>query len=204
MKTIAQILSILFHPLLLATYLVTIIGFYFPAMLSITPQSFKIVLGFVFCFTFLLPVVNIIMFRYFGTISSYTLHVRSERLIPFVAIAIIYVVMVFLFYTKLPLSANFNKLMVIVTSLVIFSALATFLYKVSIHSLAACGMIGILLPLNKALENNILLWPTAMALVIAGLVMSARLYLNAHTFNEVIMGAVAGFTISFAGMLIMF
>jgi membrane-associated phospholipid phosphatase len=180
------------------------IGFYFPTMLSITPQSFKIVLGFVFCFTFLLPVVNIIMFRYFGTISSYTLHARSERLIPFVAIAIIYVVMVFLFYTKLPLSQNFNKLMVIVTTLVVFSAVVTFLYKVSIHSLAACGMIGILLPLNKALENNILLWPTAIALVIAGLVMSARLYLNAHTFNEVIMGAVAGFSIGFAGMLIMF
>ncbi|MEY4931508.1 MAG: hypothetical protein RI909_2232 [Bacteroidota bacterium] len=204
MRTAAQILSILFHPLLLATYLVTMIGFYFPTMLSITPQSFKIVLGFVFCFTFLLPVVNIIMFRYFGTISSYTLHARSERLIPFVAIAIIYVVMVFLFYTKLPLSQNFNKLMVIVTTLVVFSAVVTFLYKVSIHSLAACGMIGILLPLNKALENNILLWPTAIALVIAGLVMSARLYLNAHTFNEVIMGAVAGFSIGFAGMLIMF
>ncbi len=204
MRAAAQILSILFHPLLLATYLVTLIGFYFPAMLAISPQSFKIILGFVFCFTFLLPVVNIIMFRYFGTISSYTLHTRTERLIPFVAIAIIYVVMVFLFYTKLPLSANFNKLMVIVAALVVFSTIVTFLYKVSIHSLAVCGMIGILLPLNKALENNILLWPTAMAFLIAGLVMSARLYLNAHTFNEVITGAVAGFTIGFAGMLMMF
>jgi membrane-associated phospholipid phosphatase len=112
--------------------------------------------------------------------------------------------MIFLFYTRLPVSINFNKLMAIVTALVVFSAIATFFYKVSIHSLGASGMIGILLPLNKAIENNALLWPTAIALVIAGLVMSARLYLNAHTFNEVVTGALAGFSIGFAGMLIMF
>lgn len=204
MRTVAKIISILFHPLLLATYLFAIVGFYFPVMLSISPQNSKIILGIVFGFTFILPVINIIMFRYFGTISSYTLHVRTERLVPFVAIAIIYLVMIFLFYTKLPVSINFNKLMAIVTALVVFSAVATFFYKVSVHSLGASGMIGILLPLNKAIENSVLLWPTAIALVIAGLVMSARLYLNAHTFNEVIMGAFAGFSIGFAGMLIMF
>jgi membrane-associated phospholipid phosphatase len=189
---------------MLATYLVTIVGFYFPTMLAISPRNFNIILGFVFCFTFILPVVNIIMFRYFGTISSYTMHNRHERMVPFVAITVIYLVMIFLFYNKLPISANFNKLMAIVTALVVVSTLITFFYKVSVHSLAASGMIGILLPLNKAIENNMLLWPTAITLVIAGLIMSARLYLNTHTFNEVLTGALTGFTIGFAGMLIMF
>ncbi len=204
MRIAAQIISILFHPLLLATFLVAIVGHYFPIMLEISPGNFKIILGFVFSFTFVLPVINLIMFRYFGTISSYTLNERTERLVPFVAIAIIYLVMIFLFYNKLPLSQNFNKLMTIVTALVVCSALITFFYKVSIHSLAAGGMIGILLPLNKAVENNALLWPTAVILVIAGLIMSARLYLNAHTFNEVFMGGLAGFLIGFFGMLIMY
>jgi membrane-associated phospholipid phosphatase len=112
--------------------------------------------------------------------------------------------MIFLFYNKLPLSSNFNKLMTIVAALVVCSTIITFFYKVSVHSLAACGMIGILLPLNKAIENNVLLWPTAIVLVIAGLIMSARLYLNAHTFNEVLTGALTGFTIGFAGTLLMF
>jgi membrane-associated phospholipid phosphatase len=188
----------------MATYLVVILRYYFPVMLSISPQHFKIILGFVFCFTFILPVVNMVVFRQFGTISSYTMHDRTERLIPFVAITFIYLVMVFLFFNKLPMSMNFNKLMVIVTALVVFSAVTTFFYKLSIHSLAACGMIGILLPLNKAIENNALLWPTAIIIAFAGLIMSARLYLNAHTVNEVIMGAMTGFTIGFAGMLIMF
>jgi membrane-associated phospholipid phosphatase len=112
--------------------------------------------------------------------------------------------MIFLFYNKLPLSENFNKLMVIVTALVVVSTLITFFYKISIHSVAVSGLIGIMLPLNKAIEYNVLLWPTAIVLVIAGLVMSARLYLNAHTFNEVLTGALTGFSIGFAGMLILF
>lgn len=94
--------------------------------------------------------------------------------------------------------------MALVASLVILSTIITFFYKVSIHSLAASGLIGIMLPLNKAIENNALLWPTAWVLLISGLIMSARLYLNAHTFNEVLTGAMAGFIVGFAGMLIMF
>ena len=184
--------------------MVIIIGFYFPLMLEISPRNFNLILGFVFCFTFILPMVNIIMFRYFGTISSYTMHERNERLVPFVAISIIYLVMIFLFYNKLPLSESFNRLMAIVTVLVVVSTLITFFYKISVHSVAASGIIGIMLPLNKAIENNVLLWPTAIALVVAGLIMSARLYLNAHTFNEVLTGALTGFSIGFAGMLILF
>jgi membrane-associated phospholipid phosphatase len=204
LRKVAQTISVLFHPLLLATYLVAIVGYYFPVMLSISPRNFKLVLGIVFGFTFIFPMINIIMFRYFGTISSFTMHARTERLIPFVAIAIIYMVMIFMFYMKLPLSPNFNKLMIIVTALVLFSAVVTFFYKISIHSLAASGMVGMMLPLNKAIENNALLWPTVIVMVIAGSIMSARLYLNAHTPNEVLMGALSGFSIGFAGMLIMF
>jgi len=204
LRTAAKIISFVFHPLMFASYMMVIIGTYFPVMLSITPSSFKIILGFVFCFTFILPVANIIMFRYFGTISSFSMHSRSERLIPFIAISLIYIVMVFLFFKKLPLGMDFNKLMAIVAILVVTSTVITFFYKVSIHSIAASGMIGILLPMNKAIENNLLLWPTAIAMVIAGLIMSSRLYLNAHTFYEVLLGAFTGFSIGFAGMLILF
>ncbi len=204
MRTGAHIISFIFHPLLLATYLVAILGFYFPAILSIAPQNFKVILAFVFCFTFILPVVNLVMFRQFGTISSYTLRERTDRLLPFVAIMIIYLVMTFLFFNKLPFSTNLNKFMVIVAALVVFSTFLTFFFKVSVHSVAMGGMIGILLPLNKAIDSQLLLWPTVIALTIAGLVMSSRLYLNTHTSTEVSVGFVSGFAISFAAMLVLF
>ncbi|MBP9927572.1 MAG: hypothetical protein KBF45_16480 [Cyclobacteriaceae bacterium] len=204
MRILATIISIIFHPLLLTTYLVMLLGYYFPSLLMIAPENFKIILAFVFCFTFLLPAVNMLMFKLFGTISSYTLETRRERIIPFLAISLIYVVTTFLFYNKLRFSQNFNHLILLVTVLVVVSAALTLLYKVSVHSLSVWGVIGIILPLNKALEQTYLLWPTTIALVIAGLVMASRLYLNSHTPRQVLVGSLVGFSIGFLGIIFLF
>ncbi|MBL7863137.1 MAG: phosphatase PAP2 family protein [Cyclobacteriaceae bacterium] len=204
MRIVANIVSVIFHPLLLTSYLVLLLGYYFPSLFMITMNRLLIILAFIFCFTFILPVVNIIMFRMFGTINSYTMVSRQERIIPFVAISLIYVVMTFMFFYKLPISRSLNLLMLIVSLLVISATLLTFFYKVSVHSLAIWGAIGILMPLNKALEQSYLLWPTAMAIIIAGLVMSSRLYLNAHSPRQVLFGSLAGFAIGFFGVILLF
>ncbi len=204
MRIVANIVSVIFHPLLLTSYLVLLLGYYFPSLFMITMNRLLIILAFIFCFTFILPVVNIIMFRMFGTINSYTMVSRQERIIPFVAISLIYLVMTFMFFYKLPISRNLNLLMLIVSLLVISATLLTFFYKVSVHSLAIWGAIGILMPLNKALEQSYLLWPTAMAIIIAGLVMSSRLYLNAHSPRQVLFGSLAGFAIGFFGVILLF
>lgn len=204
MRVAAKIISALFHPLLLTSYLVLLLGTYFPSMLMIAPQSFRVILLFVFCFTFIFPVINLIIFKNFGTISTFTMVSRRERIIPFVAISLIYIVTTFLFYIKLSFSQNFNNLILIVTLLVVVSTILTFFQKVSVHSLAIWGGIGILLPLNKALEQSFLLWPTALAIVAAGAVMSSRLYLNAHTPRQILIGSLAGFAIGFFGIIILF
>ncbi|QLH32070.1 MAG: hypothetical protein HWD62_06170 [Cyclobacteriaceae bacterium] len=98
MRVVATVISVIFHPLLLTTYLVLLLGTLFPALLMIAPQYLRVMIAFIFCFTFLLPVVNLIMFRMFGTISSYTLADRKERIVPFMAIALIYLVTAFLFF----------------------------------------------------------------------------------------------------------
>lgn len=204
MRIVANIVSVIFHPLLLTSYLVLLLGYYFPSLFMITMNRLLIILAFIFCFTFILPVVNIIMFRMFGTINSYTMVSRQQRIIPFVAISLIYLMTTFMFFYKLPISRNLNLLMLIVTLLVISATLLTFFYKVSVHSLAIWGGIGILMPLNKAMEQSYLLWPTVFAIVMAGLVMSSRLYLNAHSPRQVLFGSLAGFAIGFFGVILLF
>jgi len=203
-RTAAKIISILFHPLLLTSYLVLILGYYFPSMFMIAPDKLKVILAFVFCFTFVLPAVNILMFKQFGTISDYTMTAQKERIIPFVAISLIYGVTAFLFYYKVPISKNLNSLILIITAMVVVSTVITFFQKVSVHSLAIWGGIGILLPLNKAVEQNYLLWPTAIAIVAAGAVMSSRLILQAHTPRQILVGSITGFIIGFSGIIILF
>ncbi len=204
MRAGAIFISVLFHPLLVTTYLIAVLGVFFPSLFLMPPDRLRVIVMFIFCFTVILPAVNILMFKMFGTISTYTMASREERIIPFTAIALIYLVMTGMFFFKLPVSSNLNLLLVIVSVMVVVGTLITFFYKVSVHALALWGCIGILFPMNKAMEQPALLWPTVIAVLVAGLVMSARLYLNAHTPRQVLFGSIAGFNIGFFGVLILF
>lgn len=204
MKAAAKVISVLFHPLLLTTYLVVLLSIFFPPMLMIKRETLLPIAGFVFMVTFVLPAFNLLTFRYFGNISSLSLGEHKERILPFFFIALIYILVTGLFYYKLPISANFIKLMMIISALVLSSAIVTVFYKISIHSLALWGGIGILLPLNKVVENGALLWPTIGVIISAGLVMSSRLQLNAHVPREILIGSLMGFALGFSGMAILF
>lgn len=153
--------------------------------------------------TFLLPSLNFVFFKVTGTIKDFNMFNRSERILPFAFVTILYCVVTFMFYWKFPVPSVL-KLMMIITTMVIVSAAITLFFKISVHSVAVCGIIGILLPLNNASEQGLLLYPTVGALVIAGVVMSSRLQLNAHVLREVLMGALLGFTIGFGGMILLF
>ena len=204
MKLLAKIISVLFHPLLLTTYLAIILSIYFPAMMMIRPDNRNTIIGLICVFTFVLPAINLLMLRYFGSVTSITLYSRSQRIVPFFLISLLYLLITFLFIYKLPFSQNFNKLMMIITAMVIVSFLITFFFKISVHSLAACGAIGILLPLNNATEEALLVVPTVLVILIAGIVMSSRLLLEAHSPKEVYYGGLVGFVIGFLGMIISF
>lgn len=203
MRLAAKIISFVFHPLLMTTYLVIVLGTFFPQMLLIKPQALYLFVLLVFFVTFVLPALNIVMFKMNGVISSLILTSRRERILPFLFISIIYSMVTGLFFYKGSFGSNFNKLMLIVTLLVLASTLLTLFYKVSIHSVSIWGAVGILLPLNKVVEGT-LIWPTLAIIVSAGFVMSSRLLLNAHTPREVMIGSVIGFSIGFGGLIFLF
>lgn len=204
---LARIFSIVFHPLLLATYLFGLFSFVLPAGLDPLKEEGHLNFIFlIFCVTFLFPSLNVGIFKTFGSIKTMAMKERSERIIPFSFVAILYCVVTYLFYTRTRIGINDNllKFLIIIDALVLVGTVVTFFYKVSVHSIGMCGLIGILLPLNKISEDGALFYPTIVTIVAAGIVMSARLQLNTHTPREVMVGAVLGFTTSFAFMFFLF
>jgi len=203
----ARIVSVLFHPLLLATYLFGLFTLTLPAGLDPLKEDghWNFVL-LIFCVTFILPALNMMIFKSFGTIKSLALDQRRERIIPFSFIAILYTVVTYLFYsrTRIGIHDNLLKFLIIIDLLVLIATIITFFYKVSVHSMAIWGLIGILVPLNKISEEGMLFYPTVAAIAIAGLIMTSRLQLNAHTPREVMVGAISGLLISSGSMMIMF
>jgi membrane-associated phospholipid phosphatase len=108
-----------------------------------------------------------------------------------------------MFYLKMPIPFMFN-IMVISTALAALVCMATFVIKISVHAVVAAGFAGILLNLANIGAFDTLMVPALIAIVLAGLVMSSRLFLNAHTLSEVGWGGVLGFTVGYIGVTLLF
>jgi hypothetical protein len=219
-STFARIVSFVFHPLLMPTYLFLLFAIAFPVGLEPIPAGAQqIFLILIFIITFVLPVLNVAIlktlgaitpsglpFKTFFSVTSFMMFERRQRFLPFILTSLIYLAITFLFYWKsrIGLNDNFMKILLIIDLLVVLGTVITFFYKISIHSLAVWGVIGILIPLNKITEVNTLFYPALGAVIIAGFVMSSRLVLQSHTLKEVMWGAIAGLATSAAGMMIFF
>lgn len=207
MDLFARIVSVLLHPLLMGTYLCGTLMLALPSGLDpVRPGSFTGFLMLIFLVTFMLPAINLFIFKIFGTIPSLAMPERRDRIMPFAFISLFYLTMTYLFYWKFGIGYHDNifRFLLIMDFLVLAATIITLRYKVSVHSLAICGLLGILIPLNKVSEDNKLLYATTICLVVAGFVMSSRLHLNAHTPREILVGGLTGFGISFVSMMTMF
>jgi membrane-associated phospholipid phosphatase len=203
----ARIISYIFHPLLMGTYFFALMIFLLPvALYPINSNSQLLFLVLVFITTFVLPVCLMSFLKIFGSIKSFKLESQQERIFPFFMILVLYAVFTYLltYHNKIGLDDNVFKFLLIIDCLVLIGALFTLFYKVSIHAIGIMGLAGILIPLNKESDNALLLWITIGVVVLAGIIMSARLQLNAHTPRQVLIGALSGFLIGFFGIILLF
>lgn len=207
MNVIARIISYVFHPLLMGTYLFALMVFLLPAALfPINPGSQLLFLALFFIITFILPVCLMSFLKIFGSIKSFKLESREERVFPFIMILLLYAAFTYTltYQNKIGFDDNVFKFLLIIDGLVLIGTLITLFYKVSIHAIGIMGLAGILIPLNRESDNTLLLWITIGVVLLAGIIMSARLLLNTHTPRQVLVGALSGFLIGFFGIILLF
>ncbi len=203
----ARIVSVIFHPLFIPTYFFSLLAWALPNSLEpIAPELQKKFILFIFIVTCVIPLLNVAIFKVFGSIKSFAMPDRRERILPFVFISVIYVAVTYLFYVqaRMNLNDNFLKFMVIIDMLVVVATIATLFFKVSVHAVTVWGLIGILVPLNKITEVNSIFYPTVGVILLAGFIMAARLRMDAHSPREVMWGAVLGLATGLTGMLLFF
>jgi len=84
---------------------------------------------------------------------------------------------------------------VLILTLTVFN----FQIKVSAHSASIAGILGFLWGLKLNDPEIMMLYPVVTTIIAIGVVMSARLLLNAHKPIEIYLGAVLGYVICFCG-----
>ncbi len=206
MKAVANIFSYLFHPLLILTYMTLV-------LLWTNPFSFGLrhvaeadtLLIIVVMTTITLPAIAIVMMKMLGWIQTFRMETRHERIGPYIVAGIMYLTL-HLHVTKaeFPTSLRVVTLGVLIVLWVCFF-LNNFI-KVSAHAAGMGGLvvlvaltklkygydeaqIGIPGGVNLVLSIDYLLYGV---IILAGIVCTSRLFLNAHESKEVYLGLMIG------------
>ena len=203
-RRIANFFSYLFQPLLLATYLGCMLLWLAPATIgSFFNYRIKLWLVLViFLTTFIVPLIGLVILRLTSSISSFQLPEREERVVPFFFIAIFYSISAYLMVSRLNISGAVNVIFISMASLVFVASFITIFWKISIHSIGMAGVLGFLLALNLETPDSIPVWLVILWILLTGLTMSSRLYLNVHRPGEIYAGAILGLLFSFFSILI--
>jgi hypothetical protein len=193
-------ISILFHPIFNNLYLFTIL--FFGAGFLLHPLGevahfalFSLIVG----STTLVPIVILAIYHFlnhtFTSIHYLEMPNKEERILPFFYISIYYMGLIYLFKQYLNLPELILQLMYVYTLGFICISLISLITKISAHSLFMGICVALIYIFN-------VIWPLPFmkevllySILIAGIVLSARLALHAHNNIQVYLGFVLGLTI---------
>ena len=187
---LAQIISGVFHPLLMPFYGLLII-FNAPALYGYLPLQVKRIMFFIILVeNILIPVMLITYLKFRNIITTWTMDSRKERIMPLIMTSFFYVFTVYLTY-RFHIPFFIKSFIICLAVLAVALTIISFWYKISIHATAAGALTALVLVLSLRMQAP-LAWLMIIVILASGLVMSSRLWLGSHTAGEVWSGFLLG------------
>ena len=197
---LAKTLTILFHPLFMPLLGVVFI-FYSGSYVSFLPGDVKrIIILVVAANTMGLPLLMMPLFVQFGVIKNFAMESSRERVLPLAFTLIPYVLSVY-FLIKLPIPFVIASFMLGASVIVASCLIISYWWKISMHLIGIGGIVGLIVAFSIRLYTNVLPY-LLVAIIIAGLLASARLYAKAHKPAQVYSAFILGFLIMLLVVLI--
>jgi hypothetical protein len=189
--SLSKIISIIFHPLLMPVYGLSII-FYAPTLFGYLPfEVKKIMLLVILVNNVFLPIALMPFLYNRKVISTWTLDDRKERRIPLLLTTILYGTTCYIIF-KFPIPFFLKSFIYASFFISLLATVINFWWKISLHAVGAGALLAIVLYLSVRM-NAPLDWYLVSVILAAGLVMSSRLKLNYHNPQQVWLGFLSGF-----------
>lgn len=205
LRGVSQLISVVFHPLMMLTYILTILLLANPFLFGIRhiSEGGRFYLYLVL-YTYLFPAIAVLLMKALGLIQSLQMETRNERIGPFIAAGVFYL----WFYRNIYSDPNMP---IVYISAVLGATMALFgaffinlFYKISIHAVGVGGLLGLTIitisffsygsiPIDRTASTYIGTYLLLLVvIVICGLVGTARLFLDAHQPKEIYFGYALG------------
>jgi membrane-associated phospholipid phosphatase len=203
----AQILSALLHPLLMPTIIFGILFYVAPESiqnLELFNQSARVglmslkmgLLLLIFLQTFVLPVFTIYCLHRFGFVNDLRMETLEDRRIPYLVTVAIYTFIATFFTLKLKQLPEIALIMTGIAFSIASVSIISLYWKISAHAVGISGTLGALIGIVIKFGSYELFYPIIIVILVGGLLISARLHLNAHTPAQVIAGSFLGLIVS--------
>lgn len=192
MKRVSQILSYLFSPLLVPTYGMILASFL--SVLSVlSARVLCTTVAITFVITCVIPACGIMAMYKTGFLTDPGVNVRTERSLPYALTILCYVGCCFFLY-RAGAPSWLTMFYAGGGAAVLINAVVNLKWKISAHAAAMGGLVAMLFRI-AAMHQSVVdlnIWISAVV-VLAGAVMTARVYLQRHTLMQVIAGCANGF-----------
>ena len=208
LQVLATIVSYVFHPIFMPTIMALALYFFSPVSFKgYDNTALKYRLISIVMITVFFPLLSILLMKALGFIKSIHMRDPKDRIIPLISTMIFYFWVQQVFSNPFKLSGHEFLTPFILRVLllgcfwgIIVLFMVNIFFKASMHTTAAGGMVGIILVLLFTSPVN-LMTPLFVALIIAGLIGSARLILNEHRPGEIWLGYFLGISVQLAAWL---
>ena len=191
MNKLAQFISVIFHPILLPTWMFLV--FITSGICKISLINIETCLAVIFGTTFILPMSFILILKKFKVIESLTMEKREDRFIPIFAV-VIFLFATSRFFNGINALALYNFYLICNLILCVIVFWINFWWKISMHEIGWGALCAILFILSTA-SSKIFLPYLIAGFILSGIVGSARLYLKSHSNSQIYAGFAVGFII---------
>ncbi|RXK83697.1 hypothetical protein [Filimonas effusa] len=196
-KLLAKLVSYLFHPLFIPTFVFLWLLFRFPyEFAGISPVAVRYRIFSVFWMTAFFPAFAVLLLWRLKFINSIMLRTPKDRIVP-------YMITMFFYWWMWYLSRNFTDQPIVIKCFYLGIFLTTVaglvvnnFLKISMHAMGAAGAMAFVI-LTCFTYGMHLGADISVAVVATGLICTARLALSEHAAAEVYIGLLAGVTCQF-------
>jgi hypothetical protein len=204
LRIVARIVSFLFHPLLIPTYmlmLLLVVNPYIFGVNSLGDELSRLLLLRIFLSTFLIPMVAITMLRTTGLIGSLDMQDKKERIGPYIITGVFYLWMTRNFIGSELVPTAYTTFMLGATIALFLAFFINVFSKISAHTVGMGTLLGMVVitmflfsydtfaVAGWNLNMNIVL---IVAVLLAGLVGTARQILHPYHPNDLYGGYLVG------------
>ncbi len=195
---LAHGISWVLHPFLLPVYMIVLL--LTATTFALFPANMKFyLLWVVLLYAVLIPLLALGVLRSLGRISSYRVDDRRERLLPLLVGAVCYLLCA-ITLAKIPSVVFLRKFMVAAACCEVLCLVVSLRWKISLHLTGMGATVALLVVMNIVGVGHMLV-PLSVAILGAGALASARLYLGCHNGMQVLAGFGGGFLVATLALL---